>query len=91
MPAWKGRLSAAELNAVIAYTLKINGGSQHFIPVPSDQLAAHALPAAAQKGKDLFFDPIRGTRCGTCHAAESWGAAIGPNLTPLSGNEQLQL
>ncbi len=26
MPAWKDRLPAANLNAVIAYTLKLNGG-----------------------------------------------------------------
>lgn len=83
MPAWKDRLSAADLNAVIAYTLKINGGSQHFNPIPADQLAAQAIPPAAQKGKDLFFDPIRGTRCGTCHFAETWGAAIGPNLARI--------
>lgn len=80
MPAWKDRLPAKELDAVIAYTLKLNGGSQIFAPVPASQLAAQAIPAAARKGKDLFFDPIRGTRCGTCHAAEGWGAAIGPNL-----------
>ena len=81
MPAWKDRLSAGDLNAVIAYTLKINGGSAIFAPVPASELAAQAIPAAAAAGKALFFDPIRGTRCGTCHALESWGAAIGPNLT----------
>ena len=80
MPAWKDRLSASDLNAVIAYALKLNGGSAIFAPVPASELAAQAIPAAAAKGKSLFFDPIRGTRCGTCHALESWGAAVGPNL-----------
>ena len=34
----------------------------------------------ARRGRDLFFDATRGTRCGTCHEASGWGAAIGPNV-----------
>jgi len=78
MPAWKDRLPANELNDVIAYTLKLNGGSNDFSH--SASTGTPAMSATARHGKGLFFDAVRGTRCGTCHAAESWGAAIGPNL-----------
>lgn len=84
MPGFRSRLSAADYNAVMAYLLKINGTAASgpiFEPVKDS--TASALPAAVKKGKDLFFDPIRGTRCGTCHAVEEWGQAVGPN--PVSG------
>lgn len=81
MPGFKSRLSAAEFNAVMAYVLKINGAAASgpiFEPVKDAPVLA--IPGAAKKGRDLFFDPVRGIRCGTCHAAESWGLAVGPNL-----------
>jgi mono/diheme cytochrome c family protein len=78
MPAWKDRLSPAELNAVVAYVVKISGGSGTAVAAASP---VSAIPADARKGRDLFFDAIRGTRCSTCHAVEGKGIAIGPNLT----------
>ena len=77
MPAWKDRLNAAELNAVVAYVVKISGGSGTAVAAAS---FAHAIPSGASKGRELFFDAIRGTRCSTCHAVEGKGIAIGPNL-----------
>jgi mono/diheme cytochrome c family protein len=86
MPGFKSRLSPAEYNAVMAYLLKINGPAAPgpiFEPV-KDAASAPSMPPAARRGKDLFFDPVRGTRCGTCHTAESWGQAVGPILATPS-------
>jgi len=81
MPGFKSRLSPSDFNAVMAYVLKINGAAPSGpIFEPVKDAPAATIPAAAQRGKQLFFDPIRGVRCGTCHAAEQWGLAVGPNL-----------
>lgn len=83
MPGFKA-LPAADLNAVLAYVMNISGGGAGpAVPifVPSAEPPKFAGPPDAARGKDLFFDPIRGTRCGTCHAVEDWGAAVGPNLS----------
>jgi len=87
MPGFK-TLRPADLNAVIVYVMSISGGGSAGagagaaapIHVPSPEPPRFPGPPQAKKGKDLFFDPIRGTRCGTCHAVEDWGAAVGPNL-----------
>jgi len=80
MPGFKSRLSGADYNAVMGYLLKINGAAAAGpIFEPVKDAPASALPAMARKGKGLFFDPVRGTRCGTCHAVEAWGQAVGPN------------
>lgn len=81
MPAWQERLSEAEIRAVVAYMLSISAGSGSVpvAPVPAGPAPA-SMPAGAKAGKELFFDAIRGVRCGTCHAAENWGVPIGPNL-----------
>jgi mono/diheme cytochrome c family protein len=77
MPGFKQRLSAKQLDDVVAYVVKISGGDLK----TSARSAATAMPAGAAKGKHLFFDALRGVdRCGTCHALEGVGSAIGPNL-----------
>ena len=80
MPCWKERLSPGELDAVVAYVNTITGAAAS-APSPSD--APTAVPPAAARGKQLFFDAVRGTRCGTCHAVEGIGTAAGPNLAAL--------
>lgn len=81
MPAWQGRLSQAEIRAVVAYMLSISAGPEEVpaVSAPAGK-APVSMPARAKAGKDLFFDAVRGVRCGTCHAAENWGVPIGPNL-----------
>lgn len=82
MPGFKS-LAAGDLTAVIAYVMNISGGGSTAAPaahLPSPEPPKFAGPAEAKKGKDLFFDAARGTRCGTCHSVEDWGAAVGPNL-----------
>jgi mono/diheme cytochrome c family protein len=87
MPAWNGKLTDEDLVAVVAYMISIStpapGGSPH-LPVPVtgsvEPKAQPKMPPEVKQGRDLFFDATRGTRCGTCHALENWGNAIGPNL-----------
>jgi mono/diheme cytochrome c family protein len=79
MPAWKDRLSADDLNAVVAYTVRISGGTlQAGLGAAATETAP--MPQEAARGKALFFDAIRAIRCGTCHSLEGIGTAVGPNL-----------
>ena len=81
MPGFKDRLNATELNAVLDYVVKISGGDASKLPSATNTSVANNMPAAAQKGRELFFDAARGVnRCGTCHALDGMGVAIGPNL-----------
>lgn len=81
MPAWQGRLTEAEIRAVVAYMLSISAGSGSVSAAPAAAGPAPvSMPARAKPGKELFFDAVRGVRCGTCHAAENWGVPVGPNL-----------
>lgn len=79
MPAFGKILPAADLNAVIEYVASL-GTATGAVNQTTVTTAKAAIPAAAQRGKDLFFDPVRGTRCGTCHTVEGMGTAVGPNL-----------
>jgi mono/diheme cytochrome c family protein len=82
MPGFKDRLNATELNAVLAYVVTISGGDASKLPAAAGAPGrAPALSAEAKQGRELFFDAVRGVnRCGTCHALDSLGIAIGPNL-----------
>jgi mono/diheme cytochrome c family protein len=85
MPGFQKVLSAPDLSAVIAYVASISGsGAAAAAPVPAHLPEAAPAPfpgpPEARRGKSLFFDATRGTRCGTCHAVQDWGAAVGPNL-----------
>ncbi len=84
MPGFQKVLSAPDLNAVIAYVASISGGAVAASPAPVHMPDAVPAPfpgpPEARRGKNLFFDATRGTRCGTCHAVEDWGSAVGPNL-----------
>jgi len=80
MPGFKQRLSASQLDDVVAYVVKISGGDVSTLKA-SAASAGTGMPAAASQGKELFFDPLRGVnRCSTCHLLEGVGSAIGPNL-----------
>ncbi|MBS1829817.1 MAG: cytochrome c [Acidobacteria bacterium] len=86
MPGFKS-MRSPDLIAVIAYVMKISGGGTvSAVPahVPAPVAPKFSGPAEARQGKDLFFDATRGARCGTCHALEDWGVAVGPNITGRS-------
>ena len=80
MPGFKQRLNASQLDDVVAYVVKISGGDLSTLKASAGGARAGMTEAAA-KGKSLFLDPLRSVdRCGTCHALEGTGSAIGPNL-----------
>ncbi|MEZ5351663.1 MAG: c-type cytochrome [Bryobacteraceae bacterium] len=85
MPGFERSLPNDQLQAVIAYVLRISGADVSKMPNAAAAVAAGApvrpMSAGVRRGKDLFFDAVRGEkRCGTCHALEGWGIPIGPNL-----------
>jgi mono/diheme cytochrome c family protein len=88
MPGFRNQLPADQFEAVLAYVLKISGGT--YTASTSGTAAAQTMPmpADAKQGREHFFDAVRGIhRCSTCHAVEGMGNAIGPNLvTPAPGD-----
>lgn len=83
MPGFESSLKPDELTAVIAYVVGLSGGAAaEAAPPPFQPVAVPTFsgPPEAKKGKELFFDATRGVRCGSCHAVEDWGIAVGPNL-----------
>jgi mono/diheme cytochrome c family protein len=82
MPAFEGRLKDPDLEAVIAYTVNLSGGSSatstsdtHSTATPQP-IAPPAVPAAHVRGRELFFDANRMVRCGTCHLSQEHGRNV---------------
>lgn len=83
MPGFRGPLKEDGVAAVVAYVASLSGGAApaSSAPVfePSAEPPKFEGPPEAGEGKSLFFDAVRGVRCGTCHVAGEWGIAVGPN------------
>lgn len=82
MPGFRASLKDDGVAAVTAYVASLAGGAAPAgVPVfePLAEPPRFDGPPEAKAGKDLFFDAVRGVRCGTCHVAGDWGVAIGPN------------
>jgi len=95
MPAWKDRLKDDDIRAVVEYVASLASSTDPAPPAnPMPPGAGPAAmpsfkgPAAAARGHELFFDPIRGN-CGVCHAVGGRGIAIGPDLTSSKPSEIL--
>ena len=43
-----------------------------------------AMPAQAERGKELFLKSAKGVPCGTCHTLGGAGTAVGPDLKKLA-------
>ncbi len=72
-------LARPDFNAVVAYVASLNG-------IEPKTTGAEAKPRAlspqAVRGRDLFFDSVRGVaRCSTCHEADGMGIAVAPIKT----------
>jgi len=87
MPAWKGRLKADEIRAVVEYVASLASATES--APPANPMPPGVGPAAipkfngppeAARGHAAFFDPTR-DNCGVCHAVGGRGVAIGPELT----------
>jgi mono/diheme cytochrome c family protein len=82
MPAFKDRLDAEQLTAVLFYVVQISGGDTSRIQAAAAAGGKQAMPPLAAAGKAAFFDALKGVhRCSTCHALEDTGLAVGPNLS----------
>lgn len=80
--AWKNRIAAEDLDAVIAYTAGLS--AQAAAPAePAPAAAAAGIPAQAVRGQSLFFEAAQ-AQCGSCHAMAGRGTAVGPDLTRLA-------
>ncbi len=72
MPAWKGRLSDADIRAVVEYVSMLSAATDApppMMPMPAGEGPATARsfngPPEAGRGFALFFDPTR-DHCGVC-------------------------
>ena len=90
MPGWEGKLSEADLSAVVDYVWSLAMDTRE--PPPDESMPPGTGPAVfvgfdgpeeASHGRDLFFDATREARCGTCHEAGGRGISIGPDLLAL--------
>ena len=86
MPAFGSSLSRADLIAVIEYVASLNGIEHPVVNLgPGPGAAGPAEPSLspeAERGRDLFFDAIRGFgRCSTCHEVNGVGI---PVTTPIA-------
>jgi len=85
MPAWKGRLSDADILAVVRYVESLSGGAgeQTHATVPEVRAAPVKIPPDVERGREVFFDATRDTPCSTCHELDARGTAVGPDLSKL--------
>ena len=88
MPAFAGTLSRADLIDVVAYVATLNGIANPSLTPPGRGGAGLAGPTEpalapeAARGRDLFYDAIRGFgRCSTCHEVNGMGM---PVAAPIS-------
>ena len=88
MPAFAGTLSRADLTAVVAYVATLNGIANPSLAAPGRGGAGPVsppeppLPPEAARGRDLFYDAVRGFgRCSTCHEVSGMGM---PVAAPIS-------
>ena len=97
MPAWKDRLKADEIRAVVEYVASLASATEAAPPAnPMPPGAGPATapqfngPSEAAQGHALFFDPTR-ANCGVCHAVGGRGIAIGPDLTASQPPEMIHV
>ncbi len=75
MQGYGSILARPDFNAVVAYVASLNG----IHPIGTSEEPSVKLSAEAARGRDLFFDSVRGVnRCSTCHQAQGLGIAIAP-------------
>lgn len=92
MPAWRDRLTDSDINDLSDYIqslanapIDVAGGPSTEAPVsvPVDK-AAVDIPEEHRRGRDLFFDLTRQSRCSVCHRLNGAGTAVGPDVTKVA-------
>jgi mono/diheme cytochrome c family protein len=85
MQSFANSLSRSDLAAVIAYVGKLNAVANPVVPsnAPAPP-AAPALTPAAARGRDLFYDAVRGFgRCSTCHEVAGVGIPVAAPIASI--------
>lgn len=90
MPGFQNHLSPSDLEAVVAYVATLNGIDT---PVISEGEADSGAPeqtelsAAAEHGRSLFHDALRGfARCSTCHQVQGSGVPAAEPIEQIPAN-----
>lgn len=79
MQGYGSTLARADFNAVVAYIASLNGVEPRAGSPQSAGEPAPGLSPEAARGRDLFFDSVRGVdRCSTCHQVRGLGIAVAP-------------
>jgi hypothetical protein len=82
MQGFASSLPRADLSAVVAYVASLNGIATAGVSGVGSAVAPPPLSGEAKRGRDLFFDAVRGFgRCSTCH--ETGGVGI-PVAAPIA-------
>jgi mono/diheme cytochrome c family protein len=83
MPAFGTVLARGELFAVVAYVDSLNGIAPSRAPAPETE-AEKKLPPEAARGRELFFDSVRGfARCSTCHEVDGLGIPVASPIAKI--------
>jgi mono/diheme cytochrome c family protein len=77
MPAWEGKLTRPQIDALVIYILSISKEQPDAAPVPLPA-ANHSEATDLLPGKALFFDPMRDRNCGACHRVAGSGTEVAP-------------
>jgi mono/diheme cytochrome c family protein len=82
MPGFATVLNRADLFAVTAYVASLNGITVRN-PAPEVEVEKK-LPAEAERGRELFFDSVRGFgRCATCHEVDGFGVPVAAPIAKI--------
>jgi mono/diheme cytochrome c family protein len=85
MPGFATVLNRGELFSVIAFVASLNGITVRN-PVPEAE-TEKKLPAEAERGRELFFDAVRGFgRCATCHQVDGFGIPVTTPIAKIPGD-----
>jgi putative heme-binding domain-containing protein len=87
MPAFKGALSSAEVDMIVAYVMSLSPNADTgaaAAPAVPDLTEIGPLDPAAQAGADIFFDLARPNGCSLCHSYAQRGGPIGQDLTTIA-------
>jgi mono/diheme cytochrome c family protein len=79
MPAWEGKLTRPQINAVVSYILSISHEQPDANPMPLPESSSDEKKVLP--GKALFFDPMRDRNCGVCHRVSGSGTDAAPLFT----------
>ncbi len=89
MPAWKDKLSEAQISAVVSYILSLSVNKSETATL-QPLTTQNAMPVN-QAGKELFFDPDNDRNCGVCHRLKDSGGSVGPALDTLAKKPESEI